>query len=95
MTGTFLQHLDSQPVFTRVITNLHHQEPDRVPLPEASVDLKIMGQFLGKPVCDECFASQEEFWTKAGYGFIPRKVGMCSLVKSPAIPRFQKSSNIL
>jgi uroporphyrinogen decarboxylase len=71
-----LSGLNHQPDFGRVVTALHHQEPDRVPLVEATVDFKIMSQFLGKPVGAEDLASQVEFWTKAGYDFIPLTVGM-------------------
>jgi uroporphyrinogen decarboxylase len=76
MTAPSLSALTPQPDFSRVITTLHHQEPDRVPLAEATVDFKIMSQFLGKPVRDSDLASQVEFWTKAGYDFIPLTVGM-------------------
>jgi uroporphyrinogen decarboxylase len=76
MTGTPQPIQESLPDFNRVITALHHQEPDRVPLAEATVDFKIMSQFLGKPVCEEDLDSQVEFWTKAGYDFIPLTVGM-------------------
>jgi len=76
MTDEHLTSLGTQPDFTRVITALHHQEPDRVPLAEAIVDYKIMSRFLCKPVTDEDVTSQVEFWTKAGYDFIPLTVGM-------------------
>ncbi len=76
MAGTSLSGLNPQPDFRRVITTLHYEEPDRVPLAEATVDFKIMSQFLGRAVCDEDLASQVEFWTQAGYDFIPLTAGM-------------------
>lgn len=76
MTNASLSGLNPQPDFSRVSTTLHHEEPDRVPLAEATVDLKIMSQFLQKTVCDDDLASQVEFWTKAGYDFIPLTIGM-------------------
>lgn len=67
---------DIQPNFGRVVTTLHHEEPDRVPLAEVVVHYDIMGQFLGRTVTDEDVAAQVEFWTKAGYDFIPLTVGV-------------------
>jgi uroporphyrinogen decarboxylase len=80
MTGHVLLRFDSMtensPDFTRVVTTLHHEEPDRVPLAEVAVDYSIMTRFLGRPVADSDLASQVEFWTRAGYDFIPLTVGM-------------------
>jgi len=67
---------DIKPDFSRVETTLHHQEPDRVPLAEILVDYEIMSQFLGRAVTDDDVAGQVEFWTKAGYDFIPLTVGI-------------------
>jgi uroporphyrinogen decarboxylase len=64
------------PDFNRIITTLHHQEPNRVPLAEAIVDCTIMSQFLGCPVTDENLPAQVEFWARAGYDYIPLTVGM-------------------
>ena len=55
-----------RPDFGRVVTTLHHEEPDRVPLAEAAVDYSIMSQFLGRPVVDGDLAAQVDFWTQAG-----------------------------
>jgi uroporphyrinogen decarboxylase len=76
MAEEYLSILGTHPDFNRVITTLHYQEPDRVPLAEAAVDYKIMSQFLCKLVTDDDVASQVEFWIKAGYDFIPLTVGM-------------------
>ena len=65
-----------RPDFNRVITTLQHEEPDRVPLAEVAVDYQIMSQFLGKKVAEDDLASQVEFWTRAGYDFIPLTAGM-------------------
>jgi uroporphyrinogen decarboxylase len=64
------------PDFNRVVTSLHHQEPDRVPLAEVAIDYKIMSQFLGREVRDDDLAAQVEFWTKAGYDYILLTVGL-------------------
>jgi uroporphyrinogen decarboxylase len=65
-----------KPDFSRIATTLEHEEPDRVPLAEVVVDYEIMSQFLGYTVADEDVAAQVEFWTKAGYDFIPLTVGV-------------------
>lgn len=65
-----------QPNFNRIITTLHHQEPDRVPLAEVAIDYKIMSQFLGREVRDEDVAAQVEFWTRAGYDYTLLTVGL-------------------
>ena len=65
-----------KPDFNRIVTTLHHQEPDRVPLAEVAIDYKIMSQFLGREVRDDDVAAQVEFWTKAGYDYILLTVGL-------------------
>jgi uroporphyrinogen decarboxylase len=82
---------DEKPNFDRIIATLKHQEPDRVPMMEAVVDYEIMGQFLGKPVADSDLATQVEFWTKAGYDYIPLTVGMMQpgkVTENSAISKF-------
>lgn len=64
------------PDFARIEKTLKHEEPDRVPLAEAAVDYKIMGQFLGRPVEDDDVAAQVEFWERAGYDYVLLTVGM-------------------
>jgi len=64
------------PDFRRVVTALHHEEPDRVPFAEATIDYEIMSQFLGRPVASDDVAAQVEFWATAGYDYIPLTVGM-------------------
>ena len=67
---------DIKPDFSRVVTTLQHEEPDRVPLVEAVIGYEIMSRFLGRRVTDDDLASQVEFWSKAGYDYIPLTVGM-------------------
>ena len=67
---------DVKPDFNRVIAALQHEEPDRVPLVEALVAYEIQSQFLGRTVTEDDLASQVEFWSKAGYDYIPLTVGM-------------------
>lgn len=64
------------PDFNRIVTTLSHDEPDRVPLAELSVDPSVMSQFLGREVTGNDLASQVEFWRCAGYDYIPLSVGM-------------------
>ena len=64
------------PDFNRIETTLHHQEPDRVPLVEMLVDYPIMSQYLGREITDDDVAGQVEFWTEAGYDFVPLTVGI-------------------
>jgi len=79
------------PNFERIVTTLKHQEPDRVPLAEAAVDYEIMSQFLGRKVTDSDIEAQVEFWTKAGYDYIPLTVGMMQpgkVTEDSAISKF-------
>ena len=62
--------------FNRVVKAVHHEEPDRVPLVEALIDYRIQSQFLGRSVGEDDLASQVEFWSSAGYDYIPLTVGM-------------------
>lgn len=66
----------AKPDFGRVVTTLHHEEPDRVPFAEATVDYSIMSEFLGRTVTSDDLATQVQFWAKAGYDFIPLTAGM-------------------
>ena len=66
----------AKPNFGRVVTTLHHEEPDRVPFAEATVDYKIMSEFLGRTVASDDLATQVQFWARAGYDFIPLTAGM-------------------
>ena len=68
-----------EPDFNRVVTTLHHEEPDRVPLMEAIVAYEIQSQFLGETVTEDDLASRVEFWAKAGYDYIPLTVGMMAI----------------
>lgn len=65
-----------KPNFERLRTAVRRQEPDRIPLVEALVDFEIQSQFIGRRVVYDDIASQVEFWTKAGYDYIPLVVGM-------------------
>ena len=56
------------PSFDRFLTALHHEEPDRVPLAEASIDPEIKESFMGRPV--QTLEDDVEFWVAAGYDFI-------------------------
>ena len=83
-----------KPDFNRIITTLKHKEPDRVPMAEAAISYEIMSQFLGKKVVDSDIAAQVEFWTKAGYDYVPLTVGMMQpgkVTEDSAISKMIKS----
>ncbi len=65
-----------KPDFERIRKTVRFEEPDRVPLAEILIDHSIQSQFLGRPVTPDDLESQVEFWSKAGYDFIPLTVGM-------------------
>lgn len=65
-----------RPDFNRLRTTVSRREPDRVPLVEILVDFEIQSRFLGRRVTYEDLAAQVEFWSKAGYDYIPLVVGM-------------------
>ncbi|MCK5739464.1 nucleoside 2-deoxyribosyltransferase, partial [bacterium] len=60
--------MNYQPNFERLKTTLFGGKADRVPLMELSVDLKIQGQFIGRPI--ENVRDRIEFAQKAGYDFV-------------------------
>ena len=60
--------MDIQPDYQRLLTTIHHQEPDRVPLVELSIDRPVKEKFIGKPVRD--IPTEVEFWWKAGYDYL-------------------------
>ncbi len=68
--------MDLKPDFERIRKTARFEEPDRVPLAEILIDYSIQSQFLGRPVAPDDLESQVEFWSKAGYDFIPLTVGM-------------------
>ncbi len=70
------KNVNSEPDFGRVVAALNHREADRVPLAEAAVCYEIMGRFLGREVRSDDVEAQVEFWTQAGYDFIPLTAGM-------------------
>ena len=68
----------SQPDFNRFLDCIHHKEVDRVPLCELLIDYSHQSRFLGRKVTANDMVSQIEFWSRAGYDFIPITVGMLS-----------------
>jgi len=68
--------MDLKPDFGRIRKAVQHEEPDRVPLCEVLIEYPIQSQFLGRDVTADDLESQVEFWSKAGYDFIPLTVGM-------------------
>lgn len=65
-----------KPDFERIKTAAKLGKSDIVPLLEVLVDLPIQSTFLGKEVTGDDLASQVEFWTSAGYDYIPLTAGM-------------------
>lgn len=70
--------MENRPDFNRFINAINHKETDRVPLCELLIHYSHQGQFLGRKVASDDIVSQIEFWSKAGYDFIPITVGMLS-----------------
>ncbi|MCF8108178.1 MAG: hypothetical protein K9J81_04205 [Desulfohalobiaceae bacterium] len=68
--------MDVKPDFERIRKTARFEEPDRVPLAEILIEYSIQGQFLGRSVTADDLEAQVEFWTRAGYDFIPLTVGM-------------------
>jgi len=68
--------MDMKPDFASLRKTVRHEEPDRVPLCEVLIEYPIQSKFLGREVTAEDLQSQLEFWTKAGYDYIPLAVGM-------------------
>jgi uroporphyrinogen decarboxylase len=64
--------------FNRFLAAVRHQETDRVPLGEILIDYSVQSKFLGRTVTADDLAGQVEFWSKAGYDFIPVTVSMMS-----------------
>ena len=68
--------MEPKPDFDRFLAAVHHKETDRVPLSEVLIHYAIQSRFLGREVLPDDLASQVEFWSKAGYDYIPITVGM-------------------
>jgi len=64
------------PDWNRVLKAVRFEEADRVPLCEVLIAYENQSKFLGRPVTPDDLASQVEFWSKAGYDFIPLNIGM-------------------
>ena len=58
----------SNPDFNRVLTALSCQQPDRVPLAELGIDIKVREAFLGRPI--DSLGDEVEFWRNAGYDYV-------------------------
>jgi uroporphyrinogen decarboxylase len=65
-----------EPDFERIRTAAGREEGEYVPPAELLIHYSIQSAFLGREVTDDDVESQVEFWTKAGYDFIPITVGM-------------------
>lgn len=64
------------PDWGRVLKAARFEEADRVPLCEVLIAYEHQSRFLGRPVAPEDLALQVEFWSQAGYDFIPLNIGM-------------------
>jgi uroporphyrinogen decarboxylase len=82
--------MDLKPDFDRIKKTVRHEEPDRVPLCEVLIEYPIQSQFLGRDVTADDLESQVEFWSKAGYDFIPLTVGMMTPGKVTQESRISK-----
>ena len=70
--------MNLKPDFNRFLAAVRHQETDRVPLSEILIDYSIQSQFLGRTVTAGDLPAQVEFWSQAGYDYIPITVSMMS-----------------
>ena len=70
--------MELKPDFNRFLAAIDHRETDRVPLGEILIDYSIQSQFLGREVAGDDPASQVEFWSRAGYDYLPVTVSMMS-----------------
>jgi uroporphyrinogen decarboxylase len=68
--------MELKPDFSRFRKTVGHEEPDRVPLCEVLIEYPIQSRFLGRPVTADDLEAQVDFWTRAGYDYIPLTVGM-------------------
>ena len=69
--------METKPDFEgRFRAAVNHQEADRVPLCEALIEYPIQSKFLNRDVTPDNLEGQVEFWSKAGYDFIPIPVSM-------------------
>jgi uroporphyrinogen decarboxylase len=68
--------MNPTPDFERFKKVVKGEEAERVPLCEVLIGYSIMSQFLGREVTPEDVASQVEFWSKAGYDYIPIPVSL-------------------
>ncbi len=64
------------PDWNRVLKAVRFEEPDRVPLFEALIAYENQSKFLGRPVGPDDLPAQVEFWSRAGYDYIPLNIGM-------------------
>ena len=65
-----------KPDWSRVRKTVRFEPTDRVPLSEAVIAYEIQSRFLGRPVGPDDIGAQVEFWSKAGYDYIPLNIGM-------------------
>jgi len=68
--------MKNKPNFERFRKAMYLQQPDRVPLAEVLISDQVKSKFLGKEVKDNDMECQVEFWSRAGYDFLPVVVGM-------------------
>ena len=80
------------PDFGRIRKTVALEEPDRVPLAEATIAYAIQSRFLGREVRPDDLESQIEFWLKAGYDYVPITVGMMT---PGAVTQESKISKVL
>jgi uroporphyrinogen decarboxylase len=70
-----------KPDFQRVLTTLHCQEPDRVPLGDWHVDKLPKESFLGRKI--QTLQDQIDFWYTAGFDYVTSSSGILEPVRAP------------
>ncbi|MDR0354604.1 MAG: hypothetical protein LBJ64_02555 [Deltaproteobacteria bacterium] len=68
--------MNVSPDWNRVLAAVKFEETDRVPLSEVLIAHDIQSQFLGRQIGPDDLAGQVEFWSSAGYDYIPLNIGM-------------------
>lgn len=58
--------------FSRLDKVLRGEKPDRIPIVELDIGVKVKEEFLGRPILSA--RDEVEFWQKAGYDYVPYKL---------------------
>ena len=71
---------------------LRQGEPAYVPLVEFGIDVDVKQAFLGRPI--ETLADEIEFWTQAGYDYVPFQAGIRTLFWPGVVSTEKKGAEV-